>query len=80
MVAGRSGGMPDAVRDGETGLLVDPEDPRDVAATIGELPGDPARARALGEAGRRAVESFYNRPRVMADLCAISVTARSARP
>jgi phosphatidyl-myo-inositol dimannoside synthase len=80
VVAGRSGGMPDAVREGETGLLVDPEDAESVARTIDGLLGDPARGRALGVAGRRAVESFYNWPRVVADLRAISATARSARP
>ena len=79
VVAGRSGGMPDAVREGETGLLVDPESAESVAATIGALLGDPARAGTLGAAGRRAVESFYNWPRVVADLRAISLTARSAR-
>jgi phosphatidylinositol alpha-1,6-mannosyltransferase len=80
VVAGRSGGMPDAVRDGETGLLVDPQDPESVARTIETLLLDPERSRLLGAAGRRAVESFYNWPRVVADLRAISATARSARP
>ena len=80
VVAGRSGGMPDAVRENETGLLVDPEDAESVAAAVGGLLDDPERARALGAAGRRAVETFYNWPRVVADLRAISATARSARP
>jgi phosphatidyl-myo-inositol dimannoside synthase len=80
VVAGRSGGMPDAVREGETGLLVDPEDESSVAAAIEGLLDDPARAAALGVSGRRATESFYNWPRVLADLRAISAEARSARP
>lgn len=80
VVAGRSGGMPDAVREGETGLLVDPESAEQVAAAIGGLLLDPARAAALGVGGRRAVETFYNWPRVVADLRALSATARSARP
>ena len=80
VVAGRSGGMPDAVRAHETGMLVDPEDPASVAAAIAGLLADPARAAALGAAGRRGVESFYNWPRVVAELRAISATARSARP
>ena len=79
VVAGRSGGMPDAVREGETGLLVDPEDPAHLARTIQGLLEHPERAAALGAAGRRAVESFYNWPRVVADLRALSATARSAR-
>ncbi|HEU5217188.1 MAG TPA: glycosyltransferase, partial [Gemmatimonadales bacterium] len=80
VVAGRSGGMPDAVREGETGLLTDPEDAASVARTIQVLLDDPARARALGAGGRKAVESFYNWPRVVADLRGLSAAARSARP
>lgn len=80
VVAGRSGGMPDAVRDGETGLLVDPEDETSVVRAIESLLDDPARAQALGAAGRAAAESFYNWPRVVADLREISLEARSARP
>ncbi|HEV8195625.1 MAG TPA: glycosyltransferase family 4 protein [Gemmatimonadales bacterium] len=80
VVAGRSGGMPDAVREGESGLLVDPEDPESVARAIGGLLDDPARGRAMGAAGRKAVETFYNWARVVADLRAISGQARSARP
>ena len=80
VVAGRSGGMPDAVREGETGLLVDPEDETSVAGAIASLLDDPERARALGVGGRAAVESFYHWRRVVADLRAISAEARSARP
>ena len=72
VVAGRSGGIPDAVRDGETGLLVDSEDPPAVAGAIAELLDSEARARALGLGGRAAVESRYNWDRVVSDLRAIS--------
>ncbi|HEV8355743.1 MAG TPA: glycosyltransferase family 4 protein [Gemmatimonadales bacterium] len=80
VVAGRSGGMPDAVRDGETGLLVDPEDPADVARALEALLADAGRRAALGAAGRRAVERFYNWPRVVEALRAISSEASAARP
>jgi phosphatidyl-myo-inositol dimannoside synthase len=80
VVAGRSGGMPDAVREGETGLLVDPEHEPGVVAAIQGLLDDPARARALGDAGRRSVEAFYNWRRVVADFLELSAAARSARP
>jgi starch synthase len=53
------------VDDGVTGVLVDldPEDPegfeRRFAAAVDEVAGDPARAEAMGRAGRRrAVEEF----------------------
>ena len=80
VVAGRSGGMPDAVRDGETGLLVDPEDPASLARAIGALLDDPVRAAAMGAAGRRGVETFYNWDRVAEELRAISAEASTARP
>jgi starch synthase len=65
VVASRVGGIPEVVVDGETGLLVDldptaPEDfERRLAAALDELAADPARASAMGRAGRaRAVSEF----------------------
>jgi phosphatidylinositol alpha-1,6-mannosyltransferase len=71
VIAGRSGGIPAAVRDGETGLLVDADRVEAVADAVEHLLGDaPLRAR-LGAAGRRAVESHYNWNRVTSDLARI---------
>jgi phosphatidylinositol alpha-1,6-mannosyltransferase len=53
VVAGNVGGALDAVRDGETGLLVEPTDPLLVADAITRLLLDSELARRLGEAGRR---------------------------
>jgi len=81
VVGGRSGGVPDAVRDGETGLLVDPDDPLAVAAGINRLLDDPELRRRFGAAGRRAVETYYNWDRVAADLIRIDAAFRTpARP
>ncbi|MBG0821932.1 glycosyltransferase family 4 protein [Planomonospora sp. ID91781] len=52
VLAGSSGGAPDAVLHGETGLVVDGGSAGAVAAALVELLGDPARARAMGERGR----------------------------
>ena len=51
-VATRVGGLPDLVIDGQTGVLVNPSDPEDLARGICTLLRDPARGRALGLAGR----------------------------
>lgn len=72
VVAGRSGGVPDAVRDEETGVLVDPESPVAVAGALRALLSTPQRGRALGAAGRRAVETFFHWDRVIADMRALS--------
>ncbi len=53
VVAGRSGGAPETVRNGETGLVVDGTDVGAVAAAVGDLLADPARAAAMGAEGRR---------------------------
>lgn len=71
VIGGRSGGIPEAVRDGETGLLVDPEDPPALAQAISRLLGDDALRRRMGVAGRAAVEQYYNWDRVARDLIAI---------
>jgi len=76
VVGGRSGGVPDAVREGETGILVDPDDPAAVARCVTELLANPERRKQLGLAGRKAVEEFYNWDRVARDLIRIDETYR----
>jgi phosphatidyl-myo-inositol dimannoside synthase len=62
VVAGNVGGAVDAVVNGETGLLVDPNDPKAIGEAVTELLLDPARAAALGEAGAvRARELTWER-------------------
>jgi phosphatidylinositol alpha-1,6-mannosyltransferase len=78
VIAGSNGGMPDAVRDGETGLLVDPERVESVVGAIRLLLGDPELARRLGAGGRNAVESFYNWDRVASDVFRIGLEVGQA--
>ncbi len=56
VVAGRSGGSPDAVLEGRTGTVVDGTRVAEVAHAVADLLADPDRARRLGRAGREWVE------------------------
>jgi len=56
VVGGDSGGAPDAVREGETGYVVGGRDVEALAARLTDLLADPARAKAMGAAGRAWVE------------------------
>jgi alpha-maltose-1-phosphate synthase len=59
VVGSRTGGIPEVVADGETGLLVPAGEPEPLAAALNTLLCDPARAVAMGQAGRkRAVAEF----------------------
>ncbi|MGW6015567.1 glycosyltransferase family 4 protein [Streptomyces sp. NPDC055210] len=59
VVAGDSGGAPDAVLDGETGWVVRGGSPEDAADRIVTLLGDPELRRRMGERGREWVESHW---------------------
>jgi phosphatidylinositol alpha-1,6-mannosyltransferase len=51
VIGSRVGGIPDAVKDGETGLLVDPENPAEIAAAIKTLMLDENLRKKLGQNG-----------------------------
>jgi phosphatidylinositol alpha-1,6-mannosyltransferase len=68
VIAGTSGGIPDAVLEGETGLLVDPDRPEPAIEAVRSLLRDRDMARRLGAAGREAVERYFNWDRVSAEL------------
>ena len=66
VVAGTSGGAPETVQEGVTGHVVDPRSPAAVADAIAGLLAEPARARALGAAGRAWVEERWSWTRIAA--------------
>jgi len=59
VIAGDSGGAPDAVRSGETGFVVPGRDESTLVDRVVELLADPARASAMGQAGRQWVEAEW---------------------
>src|SRR4051812_22855778 len=56
VLAGDSGGAPDAVREGETGFVVDGRDVSAIAGRLTDLLTDRAKAKSMGAAGRAWVE------------------------
>lgn len=52
IVASRAGGIPEAVRNGENGLLIEPGDVAGLAAALNHLLDNPALRERMGEAGR----------------------------
>jgi phosphatidylinositol alpha-1,6-mannosyltransferase len=59
VIAGESGGAPEAVREGESGYVVNGRDPTAVAAQIVGLLADATERERLGRAGRRWVEQAW---------------------
>lgn len=60
VIASRIGALPEVVREGETGLLFTPTEPKELAAHLNWLPGSFARVDAMGRAGRHLAETEYN--------------------
>lgn len=59
-ITGDSGGAPESVIDGETGLVVGGRDTDALADSLALLLGDPTAAKAMGDAGRRFVEANHD--------------------
>lgn len=59
VVAGRSGGAPETVREGETGMVVDGTNIAEIADAVSDLLADRDRAAAMGAAGRAWVGSEW---------------------
>ncbi len=74
MAAGRAvvstdvGGVPEAVADGESGILVPAHNPATLAGALVSLLRDPERARRMGEAGRRRVLERHAFERMVGEI------------
>jgi glycosyltransferase involved in cell wall biosynthesis len=65
VVAAAHGGLPEMLRDGETGLLVQPGDPAALAAALCSLADDPDRAQAMGVAAATDVAARFSAERML---------------
>jgi glycosyltransferase involved in cell wall biosynthesis len=74
VIATRIGGISEMVIHGETGLLIPPSSPVALSEAIRELAKDPTRRRAMGIAGRRRVEKYFDGPRNYRSLIALIKT------
>jgi len=59
VIAGKSGGAPDAVLEGVTGITVDGRDPAEIARAVNTLFEDPIRAKEMGQRGREWIISNW---------------------
>ena len=58
-VGSRSGAIPEVVEHGRNGLLFEPGDPEDLARTLMELAGDPAKRSRMGTEARKTFEDRF---------------------
>jgi glycosyltransferase involved in cell wall biosynthesis len=65
VVGTRAGGIPEAVVHGETGLLVPPAEPRELAGAIARLLKDPALRKRMGDAGHARVADQFGVGRLL---------------
>ncbi len=68
VVASAAGGLPELVRDGETGLLVRPGDHAALAIALAQLAANPERATAMGVRGARDVAQRFSADQMLAEL------------
>lgn len=80
VIVGNTGGMPDAVREGESGIIADSEDPESVAREVKRLLDDRDLRLRLGAGGRKAVDEFYNWDRVVSAMWDIERGALDGAP
>jgi glycosyltransferase involved in cell wall biosynthesis len=68
VVATKVGGVPDVVRDGEDGYLVDAGDTKELAERLARLANDPSLRQRMGEEGRKRVLPRYAVDRLVDDV------------
>ena len=71
VVASRVGGIPEVVDDGETGLLVPPDDPAALADGLNTLLRDPDRATWMGQRGRKRAIAEFGWPAIAAQTATL---------
>jgi glycosyltransferase involved in cell wall biosynthesis len=71
VIATRSGGIPELVDDGRTGLLVEPGDADGLARAIRRVVEDPTSARRMARHARREARARFSIGTTVESLCAV---------
>lgn len=79
VVASRVGGIPDTVRDGETGYLVPEKNPAALANAISDLLTHPDKCKRFGHAGFLFAKERFSWTRIVRELENLYSTATSSR-
>jgi glycosyltransferase involved in cell wall biosynthesis len=80
VVASRTGGIPEIVKDGKNGFLVAPGSPIELARAIERLLNNPDEAKRMGDCGREFIEQQFTMERKIEEterLCGSLVQANS---
>jgi glycosyltransferase involved in cell wall biosynthesis len=80
VVATRVGAVPDVVRDGEDGILVEPGHPIELADALERLLASPELRRSMGDSARRRAEKRFDLPRLRQRLGELYREAATSRP
>jgi phosphatidylinositol alpha-1,6-mannosyltransferase len=75
VIAGNQGGSLEAVRDGITGILVDPESVTEIAEAVCSLLRDPGKAGLMGESGREMVRQLHTETAMIEKYVDLLITA-----
>ena len=79
VIATRAGALPEVVGEGETGILVPPQDPHALASAIKRLLADESMRRRMGSEGRRRVQKHFSWPEAASKMLQVYEEVLSQR-
>lgn len=68
VIATRAGGVPEIVVEGETGLLISPKNPAELAKAMETLLNNPDKREVMGKKGRLRAEQLFSRERMTENI------------
>lgn len=71
IVAANVGGIPEAVENGKSGILVPPGNPRALAQAIAHLLDNPLQAQEMGTAARKRAELVFDQTTMIDRICSL---------